>query len=206
MRGFIPNCAHLFQCSLFVLFIVFQSPYDTSLILWGTNIFCSWRVYFCGDVRIPSSATFSFVRKKKYRQTEKQTQIWESIVYTVFRVKWCTYLPGSPKLNKQANPKDAVFRITGGKNLAGSQACQMENLFWMAKCYEIVKFLGLTQRPTQCYNFQFILRKLNRDQKHRNHNWIACSWIWIGGITLSINVLFKIVGYFMPQTEARQHN
>ena len=49
----------------------------------------------------------------------------------------------------------------------------MENLFWIAKCYEIVKILGLTQRPTQCYNFQFILRKLNRDQKHRNHNWIA---------------------------------
>ena len=73
--------------------------------------------------------------------------------YTVFRVKWCTYLPGSPKLNKQANPIIAFFRITGGKNLAGSQACQMENLFWMAKCYEIVKFLGLTQRPTQCYMY-----------------------------------------------------
>ena len=93
--------------------------------------------------------------------------------YTVFRARWCTYLPGSPKLNKQANPKDAVFRITGGKILAGSQACQMENLFWMAKCYEIVKFLDLTQRLTQRYNFQFILNKLNRDQKHRNHNWIA---------------------------------
>ena len=71
-RGFIPNCAHLFQCSLFVLFIVFQSPYDTSLILWGTNIFYSWRGYFYGDVRIfiPSSTTISFVRKKK--NTDKQ--------------------------------------------------------------------------------------------------------------------------------------
>ena len=75
MRRFIPNSAHLFQYSLFVLFIVFQSPYNTSLILSGTNIFCSWRVegIFCRDVRIfiPNSTTFSFLRKKK-KQTDKQ--------------------------------------------------------------------------------------------------------------------------------------
>ena len=33
-----------------------------------------------------------------------------------------------------------------------------------------------------------------------------CCWIWIGGITLSINVHFKIIGCFMPQRQARQHN
>ena len=104
---------------------------------------------------IPSTATHD----KNFQGSNKGTYLEN---YTVFRVKWCTYLPGSPKLNKQANPKDAVFRITGGKILAGSQACQMENLFWMAKCYEIVKFLDLTHRLTQCYNFQFILRKFNR--------------------------------------------
>ena len=75
------------------------------------------------------------------------------VLYTVFRVKRITYLPGSPKLNKQANPIIAVFRITCGNSLAGSQACQMENLFLMAKYYENVKFLGITQRSTQFYNF-----------------------------------------------------
>ena len=43
---------------------------------------------FCGDVRIfiLNSATFLFVRKKKSdRQTEKQTQISELIVYRGFQ-------------------------------------------------------------------------------------------------------------------------
>ena len=85
MRGFIPNCVHLFYCSLFVLSIVFQSPYDTSLILWGTNIFCSWRGYFVEmcEYLYPIVQHFHLCGKKKTdRQTEKQTQIWESIVYT----------------------------------------------------------------------------------------------------------------------------
>ena len=33
-----------------------------------------------------------------------------------------------------------------------------------------------------------------------------CCSIWIGGITFAINVHFKIIGYFMPQRQARQHN
>ena len=74
MRRFIPNCAHLFQYSLFVLFIVFQSPYNTSLILSGTNIFCSWRGYFVEmcEYLYPIVQHFHLCGKKN-RQTNRET-------------------------------------------------------------------------------------------------------------------------------------
>ena len=127
-----------------------------------TGIFITIFIIFTAGSRLPqfyhhriskilgTSCNVSNVLRESWRLLQRgHFDIFhQSLPYTVFRVKWFTYLPGSPKLTKQSNPNNAVFRITGGKILAGSQACEMENLFWIPKCYKIVNFLGLTQRPT----------------------------------------------------------
>ena len=79
IRGFFPNCGHLFECSFLVLLSTFSFP-QRYFAHTGRDVYFFYRadiVSRCAKI-YPQWFAFSFVRKKKHADKQRNKHLFET--------------------------------------------------------------------------------------------------------------------------------